>query len=745
MDLPETILQQISQGQTDSLEIANHLNVDHQKVIGAIKSLESLGNVISSESYVIKRWQLTEEGQQVSQNGSHEAIVYQNVPKDGIAQPALMKLVGAVGKVGFSKAMSAGWICIDKGGDKLVKPKVETIVDQVKENLILISSGKIDSIDNKSRDEYKKRKLLHEVNFTAYKVSKGSEFKLTIEKAVTDLTPEMIASGSWKNANFKPYNFAALGISPQAGHLHPLLKVRAEYRQIFLEMGFSEMPTNNYVESSFWNFDALFQPQQHPARDAQDTFFISDPAISTEFPPEYLEKVRKVHSQGGFGSQGYGTDWKIEETQKNILRTHTTAVSARMLYKLGQNQEFVPQKYFSIDRVFRNETLDATHLAEFHQIEGVVADYNLTLGDLIGIINEFFKKLGIEKLRFKPAYNPYTEPSMEIFSYHEGLKKWVEIGNSGIFRPEMLLPMGLPENVNVIAWGLSLERPTMIKYGIDNIRDLVGHKVNLKMVQENPICRLQKDNRDPLVNLALVTEKRWLDIEEQLKFLQKQVQNICDQKGLNIQDISKGLPIKQTTSGLNNTFKDVVIEMDPKFPSQSIVYLAKKLSQVKEVIFASHVHSSVVAGSRVQFKDFWPKCQNGLKSRLEYDLALTLIWKSVGPEPIMKFSGSPTCSKVVGEPNILRYLARLQGTGNNDPLYPETSFSVNWIDSQLDDLYGLKSGSSNLAKSIASNKRPQSLNSTITIADIYYHFNHKNLPELKNIKLDHNFVFISAL
>ena len=255
-----------------------------------------------------------------------------------------------------------------------------------------------------------------------------------------------------------------------------------------------------------------------------------------------------------------------------------------------------------------------------------------------------------------------------------------------------------------------------------------------------------RDNRDPLVNLALVTEKRWLDIEEQLKFLQKQVQNICDQKGLNIQDISKGLPIKQTTSGLNNTFKDVVIEMDPKFPSQSIVYLAKKLSQVKEVIFASHVHSSVVStGNRVQLKDFWPKCQNGLKSRLEYDLALTLIWKSVGPEPIMKCSGGSSCSKVVGEPNILRYLARLQGTGNNDPLYPETSFSVNWIDSQLDDLYGLKSGSSNLAKSIASNKRPQSLNSTITIADIYYHFNHKNLPELKNIKLDHNFISISAL
>lgn len=147
----------------------------------------------------------------------------------------------------------------------------------------------------------------------------------------------------------------------------------------------------------------------------------------------------------------------MDEAQKNLLRTHTTAVSARMLYKLAQ-EGFKPQKYFSIDRVFRNETLDATHLAEFHQIEGVIADYGLTLGDLIGVLYQFFQKLGIEKLRFKPAYNPYTEPSMEIFSYHEGLGKWVEIGNSGIFRPEMLLPMGIPEGVNVIAWGLSLER-----------------------------------------------------------------------------------------------------------------------------------------------------------------------------------------------------------------------------------------------------------------------------------------------
>ncbi|KAG0437976.1 hypothetical protein HPB47_017206 [Ixodes persulcatus] len=138
------------------------------------------------------------------------------------------------------------------------------------------------------------------------------------------------------------------------------------------------------------------------------------------------------------------------------------------------------------------ETLDATHLAEFCQIEGLVADYNLTLGNLMAIIGQFFDKLGMGQVRFKPAYNPYTEPSMEVFSFHEGLGRWVEVGNSGMFRPEMLLPMGLPEDVVVIAWGLSLERPTMIKYGINNIRDLVGPKVNLQMVYDNPICRINK-------------------------------------------------------------------------------------------------------------------------------------------------------------------------------------------------------------------------------------------------------------
>lgn len=163
------------------------------------------------------------------------------------------------------------------------------------------------------------------------------------------------------------------------------------------------MPTNRFIESSFWNFDALFVPQQHPAREMQDTFYLKgtvlpqppchtlltpalvDPVSSTTFPQDYYERVKTVHETGGFGSTGYRYPFSKEETSRLVLRTHTTSVSTAMLYEIAnQPGGFKPAKLFSIDRVFRNEAVDATHLAEFHQVEGVIADRNLTLGDLIG-------------------------------------------------------------------------------------------------------------------------------------------------------------------------------------------------------------------------------------------------------------------------------------------------------------------------------------------------------------------------
>ena len=157
---------------------------------------------------------------------------------------------------------------------------------------------------------------------------------------------------------------------------------------------------------------------------------ISAPAKALKPDPEYYERVRKTHEVGGYGSIGYRAPFSQTESEKLLLRTHTTSVSTDMLYRIAnQPGGFKPAKMYSIDRVFRNETADATHLAEFHQVEGVVADYDITLGHLIGFMKAFYEKTGNHKLRFKPAYNPYTEPSMEVFSWHEGLQKWIEIAN----------------------------------------------------------------------------------------------------------------------------------------------------------------------------------------------------------------------------------------------------------------------------------------------------------------------------
>lgn len=495
----------------NTIDLATQFACDHQEVIGVIKSLAGIDGLVDLREVVSTSVQLTDEGADVANNGSLEVKVFNLISADpaGVlvkefeALPEVTAL-GPAGSRARGQCMKAKWIAIDKkaeGGPRLKRlvPEVEDLV-HVKLSFVLQnpelmtvealqaapSSQPFTSTD---KVEMKKRKMVKDVTVRSYNVEKGPNFTTKPVEKESDLTPSMLDGQKYKKTVFKAFNLDA---EPKqfAGSLHPLLKVRSEFRNIFIAMGFQEMPTNNYVESSFWNFDALFQPQQHPARDSHDTFFMRQPQYSSQFPEEYLERVKTMHEKGGHGSIGYRYDWSKVEASKNILRTHTTAVSTRMLYLLAQQETFTPVKYFSIDRVFRNETLDATHLAEFHQVEGLVAGYNLNLGHLIGMLTSFFEKLGMKDLKYKPAYNPYTEPSMEIFAYHPDLKKEVEIGNSGIFRPEMLKPMGLPDDVTVIAWGLSVERPTMIKYGYNNIRDLFGSSVKIELIRENPICRM---------------------------------------------------------------------------------------------------------------------------------------------------------------------------------------------------------------------------------------------------------------
>ena len=408
---------------TESLKI-HEKPLNQMEVLGVLNALSSR-DILKYESLTTEKWVLTEEGAMIVEKGSPEARVFHAIPvgHDGLSAAELKNQLGEAAKFGQGAAFKSKWIAKTDTGNFI--RNVANIVDQTKLDLVEIYSTGAHS-DSKLLAALKKRQLIKTTKITSFRVHKGPKFTLKVVKEETDITAEMLASKEWKNLTFKKYNFAAGGAQPPTGHLHPLLKVKDEFRQIFFEMGFSEMPANKYVESSFWNFDALFQPQQHPARDAHDTFFLKEPATCQNLPEDYVERVRKVHSEGGYGSLGYGYQWKIEEARKMVLRTHTTAISSNMLYQLAQqkaqvaNKEFKPVKWFSIDRVFRNETLDATHLAEFHQIEGVIADKGLTLGDLIGVLHGFFEKLGIKKLRFKPAYNPYTEPSLEVFAWHDG-------------------------------------------------------------------------------------------------------------------------------------------------------------------------------------------------------------------------------------------------------------------------------------------------------------------------------------
>ncbi|VDP43515.1 unnamed protein product [Heligmosomoides polygyrus] len=243
-----------------TLQVSKEIGIDHQAVVGAIKSLLTHDEVISTADASEKSVKLTAEGSEMLANGSAEYRVYeQKLP---------------FGKVGISKALAHGWISVDKsGGAVRLLRKCGNVVDTVQNQLKALNNGA--EVDVKALTDLKKRKLVSEVITKYIIVKKGPNFTTSISKPEVDLTPEMITTGSWKSKTFKQYNFDSLGAQPQCGHLHPLMKVRSEFRQIFFSMGFSEMPTNRYVESSFWNFDALFQPQQHPARDAHDTFFVS--------------------------------------------------------------------------------------------------------------------------------------------------------------------------------------------------------------------------------------------------------------------------------------------------------------------------------------------------------------------------------------------------------------------------------------------------------------------------------------
>jgi len=297
-----------------------------------------------------------------------------------------------------------------------------------------------------------------------------------IESLIGQLTPEMLVSGSWKQGSFRKYDLKAP--SPRVFHGKKSLPsyMMSKIRRVFLDMGFSEM-SGNIMETSFWNFDALFTPQDHPAREMQDTFFIKEPYTGSLPSKELVKRVARTHENGWTtGSRGWGSDWKEEVAATNVLRTHTTGVSARTLSRLTEDD--LPAKFFSLDTVFRNETLDYKHLFQFHQVEGIIVDPSANFKGLLGILKLFFNRLGFEKARFRPGYYPYTEMSVEPEVFHPIKKEWMALGGAGMFRPEVVKPL-MGVEVPVLAWGLSFERPIMDMFAINDMRDIYSDDINV--------------------------------------------------------------------------------------------------------------------------------------------------------------------------------------------------------------------------------------------------------------------------
>jgi phenylalanyl-tRNA synthetase alpha chain len=288
----------------------------------------------------------------------------------------------------------------------------------------------------------------------------------TVLEEVTQLKPEHLITGKWREVKLQEYNIGAPVAKSWPGKKHPYLIFLEEVRTKLVTLGFKEMTGTN-VETSFFNFDALYTPQDHPAREIFGIYFVKDPKFGDLSAYEAaVANVKATHENGWTtGSSGWGYNYSVQEAKRLILRGHGTCLSARTL--LSKDLE-VPSRYFSIARCFRPEVVDKTHLAEFNQVEGIVVDEKLTLRDLLGVLAKFAVEIaGADKVCFKPDYFPFTEPSVELSAYKEGYG-WVEFGGSGIFRPEVTLPLGV--KVPVIAWGLGVDRLFMMRAGIDDIR-----------------------------------------------------------------------------------------------------------------------------------------------------------------------------------------------------------------------------------------------------------------------------------
>ena len=401
---------------------------------------------------------LGKNGLESLQHGLPERRLLELIKNEPQKIADLQKQLGSVFGPAMGLAKKNNWV--ESIGDKIslnINPSNipgEKTLQQIGEGSI--SEDKIDKEDLSS--------LLKRPDFLIENITKTKE--ITLSENAKSLNLDSSDSGAIDVEAKAPEVFVA--------RTHPLKDTIDEIREIFVTLGFSEI-MGNMTQPSFWNFDALFTPQDHPARELQDTFYLDGITSKKIGTPEQIRKVSESHKKN------WRYYWDINEARKMVLRTHTTCVTIK---HLAENK-LDDARVFSLGRVFRNEKVSYKHLVEFNQIEGVVVGPNANLRNLMGIQREFYRRIGITKIKFWPTFFPYTEPSLQTMVYNERLGKWVELFGMGIFRPEVTKPLGI--NKPVLAWGGGIERIAMLKYGLDDVREFYNN--NLSWLRSATKCQ----------------------------------------------------------------------------------------------------------------------------------------------------------------------------------------------------------------------------------------------------------------
>jgi phenylalanyl-tRNA synthetase alpha chain len=489
------VVEQLSYFEKKVLKALNELNRASPEEIRRKSGLEQLVEVMNASSWLqAKGLVKIDESITKSYSLMNPQVVTRPLPEK-VALDILLKHLNGKGSMADLKrsgkltndeiSIALGWIR-KKGWGVVSKEGADTIITVTEkgkeavhkkgEDELLIermARGEVSDAeaDKEILESLKQRKdIVNERHINLRSISlteqgaKLAAMPFEMKEEVAQLTPELIQSGGWKDVDVRKYDVKAFAPTVHGGRKHPLTLLLEKTRNVFLNMGFTEV-TGNFVESAFWDMDVLFTAQDHPAREMQDTFYVKDPAkIDISQDEELIEKVKQVHENGGrTGSLGWRYKWSRAEAEKALLRTHTTVSSVKYIAKNPKP----PFKVFTIGRIFRNEAMDSTHLPEFMQIEGIVCEEGANFDMLCGLLKEFYARMGVP-IRIRPGYFPYTEPSLELDIFWNG--QWMELGGAGIFRPEVTEPLGVKEPV--LAWGLGFERLAMLIWGLKDIRDI---------------------------------------------------------------------------------------------------------------------------------------------------------------------------------------------------------------------------------------------------------------------------------